>query len=83
MGILEDAIREHLELKRKHGADPTEVAKQEREALSPATREAAGGGEAVGLAEPEAAEAEFADAGARVFGLALPISEASSADKSR
>lgn len=63
MGILEDAIREHLELKRKHGADPTEVAKQEREALSPATREAAGGGDAVGLAEPEAAEADFADAG--------------------
>jgi hypothetical protein len=33
MGLLDDAIREHLELKRKHGADPTEVARQEREAL--------------------------------------------------
>ena len=33
MGLLDDAIREHLELKRKHGADPSEVARQEREAL--------------------------------------------------
>ena len=33
MGLLDDAIREHLELKRRHGADPTEVARQEREAL--------------------------------------------------
>jgi hypothetical protein len=35
MGLLDDAIREHLELKRQHGADPTEVARQEREALGP------------------------------------------------
>jgi hypothetical protein len=33
MGLLDDAIREHLELKRQHGADPDEVARQEREAL--------------------------------------------------
>ena len=33
MGLLDDAIREHLELKRAHGADPTEVERQEREAL--------------------------------------------------
>ncbi len=33
MGLLDDAIREHLELKRAHGADPTEVEAQEREAL--------------------------------------------------
>jgi hypothetical protein len=33
MGLLDDAIREHLELKRQHGADPTEVERQEREAL--------------------------------------------------
>jgi hypothetical protein len=36
MGLLDDAIREHLELKRQHGADPNEVARQEREALGPA-----------------------------------------------
>ncbi|HWT91592.1 MAG TPA: hypothetical protein VN238_01240, partial [Solirubrobacteraceae bacterium] len=33
MGLLDDAIREHLELKRAHGADPGEVARQEQEAL--------------------------------------------------
>jgi hypothetical protein len=36
MGLLDDAIREHLELKRRHGADPGEVTLEEREALSPA-----------------------------------------------
>ncbi|HEX2085024.1 MAG TPA: hypothetical protein VHF89_05035 [Solirubrobacteraceae bacterium] len=35
MGLLDDAIREHLELKRRRGADPAEVEKQEREALGP------------------------------------------------
>jgi hypothetical protein len=38
MGLLDDAIREHLELKRQHGADPEEVARQEREALGPGQR---------------------------------------------
>jgi len=33
MGLLDDAIREHLELKRRRGADPGEVARQEDEAL--------------------------------------------------
>jgi hypothetical protein len=40
MGLLDEAIREHLELKRRHGADPTEVARQESEALGPARRAA-------------------------------------------
>ena len=40
MGLLEDAIREHLDLKRQHGADPTEVAAEEREALGPVQRTA-------------------------------------------
>jgi hypothetical protein len=35
MGLLDDAIREHLELKRRHGADAQEVARQEDEALGP------------------------------------------------
>ena len=38
MGDLDDAIREHLELKRRRGADPAEVARQEHEALAPVTR---------------------------------------------
>jgi hypothetical protein len=41
MGLLDDAIRDHLELKRRHGADPSEVERQEQEALGPARREAA------------------------------------------
>jgi hypothetical protein len=39
MGLLDDAIKDHLELKRRHGADPGEVARLEHEALGPARRE--------------------------------------------
>jgi hypothetical protein len=35
MGLLDDAIRDHLELKRLRGADPGEVAREQREALEP------------------------------------------------
>lgn len=38
MGLLDDAIREHLELKRRRGADPSEVDRLEREALGPVRR---------------------------------------------
>jgi hypothetical protein len=40
MGLLDDAIREHLELKRARGADPGEVERQEREALGAAQQQA-------------------------------------------
>ena len=50
MGLLDEAIREHLELKRRRGADPEEVAKQEDEALGAPQR-----GE---FAQPAEAEAE-------------------------
>lgn len=54
MGLLDDAIREHLELKRRHGADLGEVARQEQEALGPARR----GPEPLEVAQaPEATEA--------------------------
>jgi hypothetical protein len=53
MGLLDDAIREHLELKRRHGADPEEVSRQEREALGAPVR-----GE---FAKPDEAEAELDD----------------------
>ena len=56
MGLLDDAIREHLELKRRHGADPEEVTRQEREALGAPVRgefaKPAGAGEDTS-AEPE------------------------------
>ena len=35
MGLLDEAIREHLELKRRRGADPSAIARDEREALAP------------------------------------------------
>src|SRR3954451_7064159 len=41
MGLLDDAIREHLELKRRRGADPSEVSQQEQEALGPVRRDLA------------------------------------------
>src|SRR5215218_4408014 len=39
MGLLDDAIREHLDLKRRRGADPSEVTRLEQEALGPVRRE--------------------------------------------
>jgi hypothetical protein len=39
MGLLDEAIREHLDLKRRRGADPTEIERAEREALGPVRRE--------------------------------------------
>ncbi|HEY6761867.1 MAG TPA: hypothetical protein VI318_20375 [Baekduia sp.] len=51
MGLLDDAIREHLELKRRRGADPNEIAREETEALGPVRREAPGE-----VAEAEAPE---------------------------
>ncbi len=56
MGLLDDAIRDHLELKRKRGADPAEVARQEREVLTPVRGAAHPADEAPELAadlEPE------------------------------
>jgi hypothetical protein len=40
MGLLDDAIREHLDLKRRRGADPSEIDREEAEALGPVRREA-------------------------------------------
>ncbi len=58
MGLLDDAIREHLDLKRRHGANESEVARQEAEALGPVVREE-GEVEESGSAPPGAAEAEL------------------------
>ena len=38
MGILDDAIKEHLALKRQHGADQSELEQLEDEAFGPAER---------------------------------------------
>jgi hypothetical protein len=57
MGLLDDAIREHLELKRARGADPGEVERQEREALGAAQQQA----EFAPAEEPEEHEPIAAD----------------------
>jgi hypothetical protein len=53
MGLLDDAIREHLDLKRRSGADPAEIERLEREALGPVRREPSVAGTAVEI-PPEA-----------------------------
>lgn len=58
MGLLDDAIREHLDLKRKHGAGEEDLRRQETEALGPARRDFTP--DASQAAEP--AEAEPAEA---------------------
>jgi hypothetical protein len=65
MGLLDDAIREHLELKRRHGANPDDVARQEQEALGPSRRgEFAQPGQPQPEAAAEAVEAaQAAEAG--------------------
>ena len=40
MGVLDDAIREHLDLKRQRGAPEAEISRAEEEALGPARRSA-------------------------------------------
>jgi hypothetical protein len=42
MGLLDDAIRDHLELKRRRGADPSEVARQQRAVLDSESAEDVG-----------------------------------------
>jgi hypothetical protein len=58
MGLLDDAIREHLELKRKHGANPEDVARQEQEALGPGQRNEFAQPEGAAQAPPEPALSE-------------------------
>ena len=48
MGVLDDAIRDHLELKRKHGATDEELSRQTAEALGPARRDSPGVDEPLG-----------------------------------
>jgi hypothetical protein len=58
MGLLDDAIREHLDLKRRRGGDPTEIERAEREALGPVRRgPELSGEEEVAAPEPTPASA--------------------------
>jgi hypothetical protein len=76
MGLLDDAIREHLELKRRHGADPGEVERQEREALGSTPAEA----EAEALAAQPVAEGEDAPAAVAAPADEAPLPEDFAAD---
>jgi hypothetical protein len=58
MGILDEAIREHLELKRQHGADDSELKQLEDQAFGPGDRPGAEGAE--GDSPDPAAEAPTA-----------------------
>jgi hypothetical protein len=68
MGLLDDAIRQHLELKRQHGASEQELQRQEEEALGPARRDVvpaeapAGDGADAQAEEPVATEPEAGEA---------------------
>jgi hypothetical protein len=59
MGILDEAIREHLELKRQHGADDSELKQLEDQAFGPPERPGTQEGPALDLegSGPEAATA--------------------------
>jgi hypothetical protein len=58
MGLLDDAIREHLQLKLRHGTDPAEVARLEHEALAPVPRDRKARAEATEELEAETAGAD-------------------------
>src|SRR5580692_2080998 len=66
MGLLDEAIREHLELKRRSGADPSAIAHEEREALAPVFPDepAGSGGNGGQSAHDESEAAAIAAAGA-------------------
>lgn len=54
MGLLDDAIREHLDLRRRHGADPGEVMSKEREAFGAERRSETSGENHVAPSRAEA-----------------------------
>lgn len=73
MGILDEAIREHLELKRKQGAEQQELRRLEDDAFGPAVRPDAGTGES-------SAETAADDAKDESATTAPPVDSAGSAE---
>ena len=72
MGILDEAIREHLELKRQHGADDSELKQLEDDAFGQADRPGDEGAAADPFAE---APTEFMTAPEAVGGEAAEVAE--------
>jgi hypothetical protein len=62
MGLLDDAIKEHLELKRRRGADAGEISRLESEALGPVPRSPEGVPELADTFEPPQDELDAAGA---------------------
>jgi hypothetical protein len=75
MGILDDAIREHLDLKRQHGAGEGELRELEDEAFGPATRPGDVSAETA-LAEPPEPGDAAAEAPTTIAEPAQPPAEA-------
>ena len=71
MGLLDDAIREHLELKRRRGVDPSMVAREQQEALAPVFPQEAG---------PDETDAEPAGEPADAAADALYVHDSPAAD---
>jgi hypothetical protein len=69
MGLLDEAIREHLELKRRSGADPGAIAREEQEALAPVLAD----DDADGRDDPVQGDAEVAATATPVS--AAPVQE--------
>jgi hypothetical protein len=70
VGLLDDAIREHLDLKRRRGADPADIERAERDALGPVRREFDDAGQ--GQGDPAGADG---DVGIESESAASPIVE--------
>jgi hypothetical protein len=73
MGLLDDAIREHLELKRLRGADPGAVAREQQDALGPVRREP----ELEGQQDSEARTSPDTDGSSPQGSESLPVADSS------
>ncbi|MEA2221308.1 MAG: hypothetical protein QOJ35_3934 [Solirubrobacteraceae bacterium] len=72
MGLLDEAIREHLELKRRRGADAGEISREESEALGPVRRAPDGTPDLASIPGPPPTTMAAPDT---VFGEAPPADE--------
>lgn len=62
MGLLDEAIREHLELKRRRGADAGDISREESEALGPVRRDPDGAPDPSDTFAPEQSAGEAPEA---------------------
>lgn len=72
MGLLDDAIREHLELKRLRGADPGQVAQEQHAALGPVRRGPEEDDSPIEIDESPSAQDDGPPAGAAAGDLSEP-----------